>query len=562
MTWSYQYTPNLWPVITSTIFLATLGIYGFRRHAVPGGLALGVLMAIGALWSLAHGLQLSGVNDEIKILWFKLQIALMLPMATAALCFVLDYAGLTRWLAFPAMGFLTTLPLVFVLLILTNESHHLVWTQIWLDGAVHVEKGLAHWAAIIYGIFIGLLQFMVLVWLFLRSPRHRWIVLWLILSLVSVRCAVFMDMTNNNPFAPLSLVVFVLNFALFPYFLAIVGFHMFDVTPIARDAAVECMADGLLVLDSQNRIADVNKTVQTLLGVTRSKIMGIQIEKALAAFPGLLKLIENSAETNREVVLGASDARFHYVSISPIVDRRSFQLGRIVTLHDVTEQKRFQAKILDQERALAMLRERELLARDLHDGIGQIAAAAHLQVKCASEFLARGEAARVETCLKSVSDATQEIKEAVRDYLSGVKTSPCPQQGFVTGIRCYVDEYARKHGVKTELTISPELEGLRLDSCVEAQLQPIVQEALTNVRKHSRARSARVAFTPLGNRVRVTIEDDGQGFDPESLEAGRGFGLRSMRGRTEALGGRMEVKSAPGGGAIVSIEIPLRREEQ
>ena len=86
------------------------------------------------------------------------------------------------------------------------------------------------------------------------------------------------------------------------------------------------------------------------------------------------------------------------------------------------------------------------------------------------------------------------------------------------------------------------------------KLQPIIQEALTNVRKHSGARSARVIFTPCESQVRVTIEDDGRSFNPEA--PGEGFGLRSMRGRAEALGVRLEVSSTPGKGTLVSMQVP------
>ena len=154
-----------------------------------------------------------------------------------------------------------------------------------------------------------------------------------------------------------------------------------------------------------------------------------------------------------------------------------------------------------------MLKERELLARELHDGIGQAAAAAHMQIACAREFLASGDTASLESCLHSLADLTQEVKKYVGDYLMGVKTGPSAEQGFLTGIQQYIDKYSQKYGIHTELVIPPKLVEQRIDPTIGAQLQPIIQEALTNVRKHSGARSARVIFTPCEGHVRVTIED-------------------------------------------------------
>ncbi|MHC1729068.1 MAG: histidine kinase N-terminal 7TM domain-containing protein [Syntrophobacteraceae bacterium] len=562
MTWSYQYTPYIWPVLTSAVFSAALGIYCLRRRSAPGALALGIMTAWAVLWVLANGLGLVSADDSAKVFWFKFQAAFVLPMTTAVLCFSVEYAGLGRWLTRRMLALLVILPFIFMLLILTNETHRLVWQRIWFDGAVHLVRGPAHWAAIGYSFLLSLLHLMVLTWLFIKSPRHRWIATGLIIALLGMRGASLLFVLDWNPFKPLNPLVLVLNFALIPYAFTIVRFRMFDIVPVARDAAFECMADGLMVLDVENRIADINNAAQRLLGVTGSKVIGRHVDRVLAAYPNLLDFVLDSGQTEREVSFGDTNACCYQVSISPIIDRRDFKLGRFIALHDITIWKQTRAKLLDQERTLAMLKERELLGRELHDGIGQMAAAAHLQVKCAIELLARGDAALVESSLQSLADTTQEVKKSVRDYLLGVTTGSSAEQDFLTGIRKYIDQYSQKYGIHTELVFAPGVEEQRIDSTIQAQLQPIIQEALTNARKHSGARSARIAFAACENQVRVTIEDHGRGFDPEAVSDSRGFGLRSMRGRAEAMGGRLEINSAPGKGTLVSIQVPLQKEEK
>ncbi len=489
MTWSYQYTPYIWPVLTSTAFLAALGIYGARQRPAPGAFALSIMAAWATLWVLANGLVLASTNDTTRIFWFKSQVALVLPAATAELCFGLEYTGLNKWLTRRTLALLAILPLAFVLLVLTNDIHHLVWTRIWFDGSVRADRGPAHWWAYGYGLLLSLVHLIVLTWLFSRSPRHRWLAIGLILGSLSIRGAALFNIAFRNPVEPLNPMVLVMNFALIPYALAIVRFRMFDVVPIARDTAIESMSDGLMVLDVENRVADVNKAAKDLFGITRQKFVGLRVAKVLEAWPDLLDFVRNSDETEREVSFGDTNSRCYQVSISPIIDRRGFQLGRLVMLRNITERKRAQARVLDQERTLAMLRERELLARELHDGIGQAAAAAHMQTACAREFLARGDTASLESCLHSLADATQEVKKSVGDYLLGVKTSPSAEQGFLTGIRQYIDQYSRKYGIHTELVAPPELGEYRIDSTVEAQLQPIIQEALTSTPPRTGPRS-------------------------------------------------------------------------
>lgn len=516
-------------------------------------------MALGVVWVLANGLVIAGTDEAARIFWFKFQVALMLPMITATLCFVIEYAGLGRWLTLRMLVLFALVPLAFALLIFTNELHHLVWTRISFDGSVRADRGLMHWGAIAYGYLLSLLHLMVLVHLFVKSPAHRWIAIGLILAFFGTRGASLFNTLFRNPVDPLNPMVLVLNIALLPYVFAIVRYRMFDVVPVARDRAIEWMTEGLMVLDAENRVADVNKTAQALLGIARSRTVGRRVAEVLDAWPDLLDCVLAPGETEREIFFGDLKACWHDISVSNIIDRRGFRLGRLILFRNITERKKARTQILDQERTLAMLRERELLAQELHDGIGQAASAAHMQVACAREFLARGDTASVESCLRSLAEATQEVKKSVSDYLLGVKTGSSPEEGFLTGIQKYIEQYSRKYGIHVELVAPLELREYRIDPAIEAQVRPIVQEALTNVRKHSVAQSARVILTPSEDQLRVTIEDDGPGFDPEEISDNHGFGLRSMSGRAKTLGATLEVSTMPGKGTVVSLQVAWRK---
>jgi signal transduction histidine kinase len=171
-----------------------------------------------------------------------------------------------------------------------------------------------------------------------------------------------------------------------------------------------------------------------------------------------------------------------------------------------------------------MLKERELLARDLHDGIGQMLAAAHLQVKAVGDLLGRGDIALAESYLHRLAEVTQQAKESVREYLLGIKTRSSTEQSLFTILRQYLNQYDHNYGIHTELVVPPDLEEKRIDSTVEVQLQPVIEEALTNVRKHSGVSSARVIFALVDSEIRVTVEDDGRGFDPKRSTRTRALG--------------------------------------
>lgn len=187
MEWPYEYTPYLWPFFASAVFLAAMGIYAYRNRTVPGAVPFIILLSGIMLLVLSSALRQAGIGNETRIFWFKFESALLLPIVSAALCFALEYAGLDKWVSKKTILVLAVFPVFYVLLILTNNAHHLVWKQLWLEPYVQGEGGPAYWGAFFYGYFLSLLHLIVLAWLFARSPRHRWIAFWLILSPFIIR---------------------------------------------------------------------------------------------------------------------------------------------------------------------------------------------------------------------------------------------------------------------------------------------------------------------------------------------------------------------------------------
>ncbi len=554
---SYEYTPHIWPLLASAVLLVMLLIGGGRHRSAPGGLPFVILVAGILAWVSANGLAMTSTDDMARIFWFKFQAALMLPLATAGLCFAIEYAGLGRFLTRRMLASLAIGPLVCAAFILTDHSNHLMWARIRFDGYVRTHAAVAGWGAMAYAYFLSLLHLLVLLWLFVRSPRHRGIAVALIITTVSMRCGAFLRVMDWSPVARFDPMIVIVTVALLPYAFAVFRFRMFDVVSVARNTILERMADAMIVLDAENRIVDLNGTAETLLGVGRSRSIGRRVADAVRSCPDWLAQTQVSGETHREVSF--ADARCYGVSSSPLIDERGFRLGRVVSFHDITELKRAQAQILDHQRMVAMLNERELLAQELHDGIGQVLAAAHLQASSAKEFLARGDTTSVESCLDRLSEATQKAKESIREYLFGVKARSCPEQGLVPVLRRYIEDYSRNYGIRAELVVPAELKEQRIDAVVEVQLQPIVQEALLNAMRHGRARSVQVVFALCDGQLHIRIEDDGCGFSPDETSS-RSFGLRSMRGRTEAMGGTFEVISKPGEGTCVRIRVPWQKE--
>ncbi len=549
----FEYTPYIWAMVTAIGFTAVVGAYSWRHRSVPGAKGLAFMMFFWSLKLTASTLGLISGELPTKVFWFQIERFFLLPRTAAGLAFALEYAGLDTWLNRRTLTLLAIPALLLIPLTLTNEAHYLIWTHMWFDGRIRYNPGVLNYPLWGYGLLLGVATLSIFIWLFVRSPLHRWPVGLILFNLFSGRILFYFTEVGLNPVKAIDLFDLGAIFICPIYFVALFHFRLFDVVPVAHNRVIEQMQDGMLVIDAQARIADLNGAAQELLGV-KSKVIGCEAARVLLAHPKLLELIHKPAPAQEEIWLG--DAHCYQIQISPLATRDGFHLGKLIEFHDITEQRRTQAQLLDHHRTLAMMEERERLGRELHDGIGQLLAAAHLQVKSASELLARGERGLAESCLGRVTDLTQEAKEAIRNYLRGVKTGSTGEQSLIPKLRGYLEEYTRNYDIRADLVVSPELGKKWIDQAAEAQLQPIIQEALTNVRKHGGAASVRVTFAPSNGEVRVTIEDDGRGFDLERISVKQGFGLRSMRGRAEAVGGLFEVNSTPGKGTRVIVRVP------
>jgi len=211
-------------------------------------------------------------------------------------------------------------------------------------------------------------------------------------------------------------------------------------------------------------------------------------------------------------------------------------------------------ELFQQVRRLAILEERDRLAREMHDSLGQVLGFVNLKAKVAEDLIARGRPGDASVELSQMRAAVQEAYEDVRQAILSLRTTP-QARGLVAGLQDYVERMREQTGLAIRLETSEEL---RLPPAVEAQVIRIVQEALTNVRKHARARSVEIRFAREGAAAVVSIVDDGRGFDVAAVEGAKGmrFGLLTMKERAQSIGGRLEVTSAPGQGTRVMLWIP------
>lgn len=573
----YTYSRDILLPLAAALFVAALGLHTWRRRDVPAGKPFLAASAFGSLLLLSMALETAAVAPAARIAWYQWQYAVQMLGVTAGTCISLEYAYPGRWLTRRNLAVLAVPPLLTITAILFAPQ--LIWQNLWVGPndtvvAVYTPLGVLPGA---YSWGLLLVNAAAFLWLFIHSPQHRWPVALMLCGQITGRILILLDITSIPRFMGNDLTVIAVLAPWTMYAVALLGFHILDPLPAAQHTALAQMSEGMIVLDTSGRVASVNPAASAMLDLaashTRGKLLGELLPSSIVLPPcGAAGSAEKAPEL-AEISYGSGDDE-HWFSVerSPLNDFRGQLAGHLLMLRDITEQKRTRTQILEQERALATLRERERLARELHDGVTQLLAAAHLQVNTAKLLLARGQETQLQTCLEALAATTLLAEADLREYLLGVKSTNKGARPLFAALRDYLSQFTRLYGIRVELTVPPTLEEEGLPPAVEVQLVRIIQEALTNVRKHACNNqgtdgeppgdvhalcSAWVTFALAGTQARVMIADDGDGFDPAAeARAGSSYGLRSMEERAQAAGGSLAVTSSPGHGTQVTIMMP------
>jgi signal transduction histidine kinase len=203
--------------------------------------------------------------------------------------------------------------------------------------------------------------------------------------------------------------------------------------------------------------------------------------------------------------------------------------------------------------------ERRRIARDLHDDLGQILTGLKIILQTAQSH-PRQRAQKLGESVVLVDEAIEHVREATLNLRPPV----LDDLGLGAALRWYVSRQAAKAGLEFHLDV-PSLDNVRLPPSVESTCFRLVQEAVTNVIRHARARRLDVEVTLAGDEVEVVTRDDGTGFDVDAARkraaAGGSVGLLSMEERVSLAGGRLTMQSTPGHGTTIRARIPVPRDD-
>ena len=210
-------------------------------------------------------------------------------------------------------------------------------------------------------------------------------------------------------------------------------------------------------------------------------------------------------------------------------------------------------------RLRAIVEERERIAREMHDGLAQLLGYVNTKATTVRMLLNKQQFSAAEQNLLQLEEAAQEVFVDIREAILGLKIARLVDQGFNNTLREFATQFSRLTGLLVEVTITHPIENLLFDAEIELHLLRIVQEALSNIRKHASASQAWVSLQVENGCLELTVRDNGVGFAGEagSKSGEPHFGLSTMQERAAAIGATLDIFAEPGAGTRIKLLMPV-----
>jgi two-component system, NarL family, sensor histidine kinase NreB len=336
-------------------------------------------------------------------------------------------------------------------------------------------------------------------------------------------------------------------------------------TPMLRTLSrvTEQTGDSVFITDRNGIIQYVNPSFERLTGFTREEAIGAtpRLFKSEAHDPQFFQDLWRrllAGATVREVFTNRrKDGRLYYEdqTVTPIRDAAGQITQFVSTGRDITDRKRTEAALRRLNDSLEF--EASRIAGALHDEAGQFLTVAHITLA----DVARTLPAPARERLQEVRRNLDQIEDQLRRLSHELRPRILDDLGLVEALKFLAAGVSGRSGIP----INVEASGVdgQCSPIVATSIYRMVREALTNISRHARATKASVVLALEGNAFSCAISDDGVGFDPQAEGAGggSGLGLIGIRDRLEAVGARLEIRSAPGAGTELYTMIPRERSD-
>jgi PAS domain S-box-containing protein len=483
-------------------------------------------MAAVGVWSVGYAVEILAVDVPTKILWAKVQYIGIVTIPFVWLDFALRYSGRGGWPFRYGVWIFAAIPLATLAFVWTNEFHGMIWATIETtpSGPLDLGRGTVFWIFWVYSYLLLLAGALILGRVALRSAnlyrKQSVLLLGGVVAPWAANGVYVLDLmpSSNFDFTPVG---FLASGAAFS--LALFRFRLFDLGPVARDAVIEGMEDGVVVVDGEGRIVDVNPAASGILDLPQEKAVGTY---ASGNVPGW----DDSKDGRNEVSLGEGEGRRDFeVSVSPLSGRRGTLAGSVVVLRDVTVRRRAERRLRESELRLgAVVRNAPVVLFGL-DTAGRFTFSEGKGL----ESLGRESGEAVGKSVFEVYGEMPEIVDHVRRALGGEEFSAVAEVGdvrFETRYSPLFDEAGKVDGVigmSLDVTERERAEAERERRTAELHRSNRELEQFS----YSVSHDLRAPLRSIDGFSQILVEDYGDTLD----EAGKNY-LGRVRNASQRMG--------------------------
>lgn len=563
----FQYVTYIWPLLISSLITISLGIYTFvRRRNAKGAVSFILSMLVVTIWSLGNALEMSGVDFATKLFWANMQYFAYCysPVTLLALC--MQFTGYDGWVKNKRVLWIAVIPTIIILLVWTDGLHGLIRYNMHIDNSglfpvIAKKYGYAFFVHAVYSHFLNLVAWVLLIRaVFFKVTVYRKQAMALLFGLSLIIIPNILYILGISPvkqfditpvfFGPAGLII---SWGIFRY-------KLFNLVPLARATVIETMDAGVLVLDLQDRVLDINPAFEKIVGLIASQVSTKSVGEVCSNIPELAKACMDRSTTQKEFSINTEEGHKVYeLFLSPLTDNKDILMGRLAVAYEITEKKQAQQTFLKQQWKLAVIEERERMARDLHDNLGQVLGFINLQAQGIRQELVNAGVETTSLKLDKLVEVTQSAHKEIREYISNARNATLMEKDFMTALKKDISNFEEQTNIRVKYDISIGFTGDELEPNVRLNILNIVREALNNVRKHAEANHVKISFSIAQDQLCAAIEDDGKGFDINQYHNGphTKFGLNIMRERASEIGAQIDIRSLLGEGSQITFCVPI-----
>lgn len=565
----YQYVPYMWPLLASAFVSLSLGIYALLRRNVKGTASFILSMLVVTIWSIGNALEMASIDFPTKLFWANMQYLAYCYSPVTLLAMCMQFTGYDGWIRNRNVLWIAVIPTIIVLLVWTDGIHGLMRYDMHMDYSgsfpvIEKKYGPFFYIHAIYSHLLNILAWILLIKaVFFKNTVYRKQATALLIGLSLIVVPNILYVSGLSP---------VKRFDITPLFFGPAGliiawgifrYKLFDVVPVARAAVIENMDAGVMVLDLQERVLDINPALRRIVDYSAAKVSARTAEEVCKKIPELANACTDRSIAHSEFTINRDGvARVYEALLSPLTDNNGILIGRLVVTYDITEKKQEQQRYLKQQWELAITEERERLARDLHDDLGQVLGFINLQAQGIRQELINADVNIVSDKLDKLVDVSQAAHNDIREYIHNARNTAAMGKDFMTGLTKDIMNFEEQSGLKVKLDIPIGFTGEELKPNIRINILNIIKEALNNIRKHAEADNVKILFSIAQGEFSVTIEDDGKGFDMKSRvdDTRTRFGLNIMKERASEIGAQIDIKSVAGTGSRIDFCVPVNEE--